>query len=490
MSNDFENKDIETEGVGNDRENTNNITEGSKENTQSVQAEKTDNETKGQAVESKEENARVQGQTDSQNNEGTSQDTLKASVNTPSPSQRFSASFTPPYNTQGYGTYHAASAPTPPPQKKKEKKGVGIGLLAIVCAICTVIASVVGAFVGFSLGAVDDLVGNDQPLAILQGKKDVVLTDIPEGSEYSDLTVAQVAALVGESVVEITTTQVQTNTFYGQYITSGAGSGVIFTQDTTAGYIVTNYHVIEGANEINVRVKSGDSYRDYAASYVAGDDGDDIAVIRINKTAGETFVIAAFGDSSQLRVGEQVVAIGNPLGQLGGTVTDGIISALDREIIVDNNTMVLLQTNAAINPGNSGGGLFDTSGLLIGIVNAKQSSEGIEGLGFAIPSNSVKQDVIDILEKGYITGRPTIGVSVTEQTYNTQTLVVVTQASNTSFRQNDIITKLGDVDITSLSVYNSALRSLTIGEPVSVTVYRNRSYVTVNVTVAENTLPY
>jgi len=367
---------------------------------------------------------------------------------------------------------------------------VGIGVLALVCAICTVLAAVIGSFVGFSLGTVSGLSSSDQPLTLLQGKKDVVLTDIPEGSEYSNLTVPQIAALVGESVVEITTTQVQTNTFYGQYITSGAGSGVIFTEDSVSGYIVTNFHVIKGANEVSVRVKSGDSYRDYPATYVGGDDGEDIAVIKINKVDNEKFVIAAFGDSSDLRIGEQVVAIGNPLGQLGGTVTDGIISALDREIIVDNNTMVLLQTNAAINPGNSGGGLFDTAGLLVGIVNAKQSSTGIEGLGFAIPSNTVKKHVTDILEKGYISGRPTIGVTVTEQTYNSQTFVFVTEASNTSFRQNDLITKIGDVDITSLSVYNSTLKGLTIGDTVRVTVYRNRSYLTVDVTVTENTLPY
>ena len=168
---------------------------------------------------------------------------------------------------------------------------------------------------------------------------------------------------------------------------------------------------------------------------------------------------------------------------------DGIISALDREIIVDNKTMVLLQTNAAINPGNSGGGLFDSSGYLIGIVNAKQLSTGIEGLGFAIPSNKVKEDVIDIIEKGYITGRPTIGISVAVDSYN-ETLVTVTDASNTVFRKNDIIIKIGDVDITSLSVYNKTLKSLTIGETVTVTIYRNRAYYTVNVTVQENTSQY
>ncbi len=489
MNNDFENENKKIGEDSNDVENFKDLGESGKEDKKSAQAQETDDQPKGENDPREEESADIQGQTNSQDSAQASQGVCANAVSSSTPSQRFSASFTPPYHTPQYASYQSRTPQTSSPQNN-ERRGVSIGVLALICAICTVIASVVGAFVGFSLSAVNDLVNNDESLYIFQGNKDVELTDIPEGSEHKDLSVAQIAALVGESVVEITTTQVQTNTFYGQYITSGAGSGVIFTQDNSSGYIVTNYHVIEGADDIRVRVKSGDSYKDYSASYIAGDDGEDIAVIRIHKAAAENFVVATFGDSSKLCVGEEVVAIGNPLGQLGGTVTNGIISALDREIIVDNNTMVLLQTNAAINPGNSGGGLFDTSGLLIGIVNAKQSSTGIEGLGFAIPSSRVKENVIDILEKGYITGRPTIGVSVIEQAYNTQTLVVVTQASNTSFRQNDIITKVGDVDITSLSVYNNALKSLTIGDTVSIVVYRNRSYVTVNVTVAENTLPY
>ena len=191
---------------------------------------------------------------------------------------------------------------------------------------------------------------------IIRSDRDITVSEIPGNTGYSDLTVAQVAALVGESVVEITTSQLQTNLIYGQYVTSGAGSGVIFDQKGTQGYIVTNYHVIEGADKISVRVKLGDSYREYAAEYIAGDAAGDIAVIRIKVADDHTLTEAVFvSDSDKLIVGEEVVAIGNPLGELGGTVTNGIISALDREIVIENNTMVLLQTNAAINPGNSGG---------------------------------------------------------------------------------------------------------------------------------------
>src|SRR5699024_342301 len=151
---------------------------------------------------------------------------------------------------------------------------------------------------------------------------------------------------------------------FQQYVSSGAGSGVILTQD---GYIVTNHHVIEDANSITVRTRSGDEYN---ASLVGSDEQSDLAVLKIDATG---LTPAVLGDSTTLEVGELAIAIGNPLGELGGSVTSGIISALDREMTIDGQTMTLLQTDAAVNPGNSGGGLFNANGDLIGIVNAKSS---------------------------------------------------------------------------------------------------------------------
>ncbi|MFA5449169.1 MAG: trypsin-like peptidase domain-containing protein [Clostridia bacterium] len=210
-------------------------------------------------------------------------------------------------------------------------------------------------------------------------------------------TVAGVSDAVADSVVEIVTEKVYFQDSFRQYIISGAGSGVIWSPD---GYIVTNYHVVKNANNISVRLSDG---KTFAANLVTYDDRTDLAVIKVEVSGLISVVV---GNSSHLVPGEQVVAIGNPLGSLGGTVTDGIISALGREITVEDDTLMLLQTNAAINPGNSGGGLFNMYGDLIGIITAKSQGTGIEGIGFAIPSDTVKPVVQDLIEYGFVRGRP------------------------------------------------------------------------------------
>ena len=193
----------------------------------------------------------------------------------------------------------------------------------------------------------------------------------------------------------------------GQYIASGAGSGVIVRAD---GYIITNSHVIAGAKDITVRLKNGESY---AATLSGRDIRSDLAVLKIEATDLQP---VTFGDSSSLTVGELAVVIGNPLGELGGTVTEGIISALDREIVVEGETMYLLQTSAAVNPGNSGGGLFNSRGQLVGLINAKSGGFNIEGLGFAIPVNTVQENMNQLIIHGYVTGRAALGVRLAEIT--------------------------------------------------------------------------
>jgi len=211
-------------------------------------------------------------------------------------------------------------------------------------------------------------------------------TTVTEPSQA--LTIVEIAALTSESVVEIYTETVVNIGRFGSYIAEGAGSGVIISSD---GYIVTNNHVIEGASKITVRLKNG---VEHEAALIGRDSKTDLAVLKIQESGLQS---AVFGDSDKLVVGELVVAIGNPLGKLGGTVTDGIISALSRNISVEGQMMNLLQTSAAVNPGNSGGGLFNRYGELIGIVNAKSSGSDIEGLGFAIPINVVKSAIEDIV---------------------------------------------------------------------------------------------
>ena len=282
--------------------------------------------------------------------------------------------------------------------KKKRSLGTGF-IIAIVSAVLVVtllLPQVITIAGGIVIGGVSWL-GNtlinyyhsqmleddnsnileDEEVNVIKndGSIDVNVTVGSTGNS-ANMTISDVVDLVADSVVEITTSHVVTDRFYHQYVTSGAGSGVVIAEN---GYIITNNHVIDGATEITVHLTDG---RQFQAIVVGTDPKTDIAVLKIG-TTGLTF--ATMGSSKDLVVGQDVIAIGNPLGSLGGTVTDGIISALDRTVTVDGTQMTLMQTNAAINPGNSGGGLFDMAGQLIGIVNAKQSDTGIEGLGFAIP---------------------------------------------------------------------------------------------------------
>ena len=226
------------------------------------------------------------------------------------------------------------------------------------------------------------------------------------GEAFNSIT--EVYYAVADSVVEISTEIVQTSLF-GPYIESGAGSGVIIEK---SGIIVTNYHVIEGANSVTVRLTDGS---EYSATLVGAHPDGDIAVIKID-AGDKELTVAPLGCSADLEVGEDIVVLGNPLGSLGGTLTTGIISAKDRMITVEGVDMVLLQTNAAVNPGNSGGGMFNMAGELVGIVNAKISEAGIEGLAFAIPIDVAYCIISDIIDYGYVRGVVDSGLTVIEVT--------------------------------------------------------------------------
>lgn len=221
-----------------------------------------------------------------------------------------------------------------------------------------------------------------------------------DGNEV--LTVPEISELVRPSVVFIGVTTTATN-FFGQRQTqTGAGSGIIISQD---GYVMTNHHVIERADSIKVRLFDG---RSYEAELVGSDINTDLAVVKIN---AQDLRPAVLGDSENVRVGELAVAIGNPLGNLEGSVTVGVVSAVKRSVDIENISMSLIQTDAALNPGNSGGALVNKYGEIIGVVNAKTSAVGIEGLGYAIPSNDAKIVVEDLITKGYVSGRIKIGIA-------------------------------------------------------------------------------
>ncbi|WP_243427260.1 S1C family serine protease, partial [Gemmiger formicilis] len=276
----------------------------------------------------------------------------------------------------GYNGYSYASAPQQPPQKPKKKYNLLLRVLACVGVVALGFGSGLG---GAIVATRTGLTGNQ--VVVQQVQRDTSDATATNSTDGTTMSVQQIAAVVSPSVVAITTEQMSGSQtwFGGYYVQSGAGSGVIISQD---GYILTCAHVVSGATSVKVQLDNGDTYD---ATIVGSDSTSDIAVIKIEATG---LTPAVIGDSDALAVGETVVAVGNPLGTLSNSVTDGIISALNREVTVEDNNMTLLQTDASISPGNSGGGLFNANGELIGIVNAKSSYSEAEGIGFAIPINT------------------------------------------------------------------------------------------------------
>lgn len=301
------------------------------------------------------------------------------------------------------------------PAKPKKKSGGKAALAAV--AVCTGLLLSAGfGFLGAALGntmfaeqhTVNDDASANSPMVVFKNVDGVTTSTSESGG---NLTTAQVAAIVKDSVVEINTEYTTVSSWF-QYVMpgSGAGSGVILSED---GYIITNNHVVCGsdgltiAETVIVRLTNGEEYK---AKVIGADEDSDIAILKIE---AEGLTPAVCTDSDNLAVGEDVVVVGNPLGELGGTVTNGIISALDREIDVNGVTMNLMQTNAAVNPGNSGGGIFNMRGELVGIVNAKSAGENVEGLGFAIPINDALSVSEQLLEYGYVRGKVIIGIETT-----------------------------------------------------------------------------
>ncbi len=302
------------------------------------------------------------------------------------------------------------------------------------------------------------------------------------------LVVIDLADIVDEtspSVVEVFTETKQVSSWFQEYVTEGAGSGVILSED---GYIVTNHHVIDGANTIKVRLSNGQAY---TAVLTGTDEKTDLAVLKINVSG---LPAAKLADSSTVRVGDFVIAIGNPLGELGGTVTEGIISAKDREVTIDGETMTLLQTSAAVNPGNSGGGLFNLDGELVGVVNAKSSGDDIEGLAFAIPANTVKEITQELIQHGYVTGRPQLGISVAQitkpgmgrQTYYSTPGLYITQSSvDNGLKAGDRIIKIDGTTINNAADVSTVLDRHSVGDVVEVIVSRSGKEITVDVKLTE-----
>ena len=392
-------------------------------------------------------------------------------------------------NTPGGGVYYGGTASqTPTDAKKKKDKKNGnraIAWMVALCIICSSVFGCVGVFVGAKLFGGNNTVGQSnasgEPVNYVTGE-----TLTPKDSDGTVVTAAQIAS---DSVVEITTEKI--SYFFGEYISSGAGSGVIVDTD---GYIITCAHVVDGASSVTVKLTNGDTH---AAEIIGSDTQTDIAVLKIEATGLKA---ASIGDSDKVVVGETAIAIGNPLGSLGGTVTSGHVSALNREITIDGQKYSLLQTDASINPGNSGGGLFDIDGNLIGIVNAKSSGSSsdttIEGLGFAIPINSAVDIATQLVEKGYVGGRVNLGIYVCEVDESTSMtslyqsgyaslmnyitdygvyFLEYQSGQNGDLLFGDRIIAIDDVSVSSRSDILSLLEEYEIGDTVTVSVSRLNS---------------
>lgn len=303
--------------------------------------------------------------------------------------------------------------------KKRKTRNISGGMIAILICCSILFSTIFG--IGGGLIVFNYMSNNNSQTSGSNAQpnnsviKQAVESLNNQGTDTYDA-IVNATAFAKDTVVEISTETVQTNMFYGQYITEGAGSGVIITED---GYIITCAHVVEGASAVTVVMTDGIKYD---AKVIGQDKQTDIAVLKIN--SDNNFPSAIVGNSDNIVLGEAAIAIGNPLGTLGGSVSNGIISALDREIKIDGQNYKLLQTNAAINPGNSGGGLFNINGELIGIVNAKSSGNIIEGLGFAIPINDAVKIAEELMTNGYISGRPRLGVNVYEFNANSSYLTI------------------------------------------------------------------
>lgn len=278
--------------------------------------------------------------------------------------------------------------------------------------------------------------------------------------------------------------------FFNQVTGTSSGSGVIISAD---GYIITNHHVIGGATDIKVYLTDN---TEYEATIIGSDEKSDIAVLKID---AKNLDYAEFADSDAVEVGDDAIAIGNPLGS-GISVTTGIISATHKQIVINNESMNLLQTNAQINSGNSGGGLFNISGQLIGIVNAKTSSSNngvtVEGLGYAIPSNTAKNIADALINDGYVKDRPTLGVTVTEVGNNMQGFdagLYITDITEDSAAQKaglqayDRIIEFNGVEISGYTDLSAELSKLSVGDVIEMVVIRNNQEVKINITLGEAT---
>lgn len=377
-------------------------------------------------------------------------------------------------------------APAPAPESPKKqgffhRTAVKVTALILACAVAGGLAGWGGAAIAGS---------STSRTAIQQSSRQPVSVQVKNVDGQTKMEPAEVYASVVNSAVSINCSATSTNIFGQQTQTASSGSGFIITED---GYVVTNYHVVSGASSVEVTLYNGDTYD---ATVIGGDSDYDVAVLKINASGLQPVTL---GESADVNVGDTVLAIGNPLGELTFSMSQGIVSSCDRAINVDGTPFNMIQVDCSINPGNSGGPLVNLYGEVVGIVSAKYStysSTTVEGLGFAIPISDVRSIITDIMENGAVTDKAYM--AITAGTMNEQMAaqfnIDVTEGvfvysvveggagDKAGLRLGDVITKMGDKTLTSRQDLSAAMKGYRAGDTVTLTVYRGGQYIEVELT--------
>ena len=374
-----------------------------------------------------------------------------------------------------------------PAQPKKHHRGAGrVVALLLSCAV-------ISAACGFGGAILAQNGSRTGKTTVQQSNRTATTVNVKKVDGQTLMSPAEVYASTVNSVVSINCSAVSTNIFGQQTESASSGSGFIYTAD---GYIVTNQHVIANASSINVTLYNGDTY---PATLVGSDSDYDVAVLKID---AKDLPAVTLGNSTDVNVGDTVMAIGNPLGELTFSMSSGIVSCVNRAINVEGTPFNMIQVDASINPGNSGGPLVNLYGEVVGIVSAKYSSysdTSVEGLGFAIPISDVQAIITDIIENGQVTGKAYLAIkagTMTEQMatqYNIGisegVFVYSTESGGAGERAGlqlgDVITKVNDTAITSMTDLSAAKKNYKAGDTVTLTVYRNGEYITLDLTFDE-----
>ncbi len=419
-----------------------------------------------------------------------------------------------PYATGSYNTY-PYQQPAQPRSTKPKRSGIGVGAVAALLVCCLILgagAGIGGALLVERLNAptteqsdpqlaetttapvVNETVnppsGDTATFNKSEGTQVVINRTGIGSASGTVMSFTDVVTHVKDSVVEITTETAVRGSYFQQYVDSGAGSGVIIAKE---GYVITNHHVIDGAVEISVTTKDGV----YPATLVGSEAKSDIAVLKIEASGLQA---AEFGSSAELVTGDSAIVIGNPLGlEFADTMTIGYVSATERVVQISEYIMTLIQVDAAVNPGNSGGPLINSQGQVVGVVNAKISQDAVEGIGFAIPIDTAMTIAQDLIDHGYVTNRPMLGItvqSISEQQaayYGYEPGITVTEVSPGScaeqggMKVGDKILAFNGVEVSNATELNFEKDKCSVGDTVTITIERDGQQMDLTIVLSAGT---